>query len=73
MEEITTFSLDLAKNVFPFHESDSDRREIPCQPGSCSPDNASCEALLGRLIPELFYPHDWKTTTIEQLIKEVDG
>ena len=38
----------------------------------CSPDNAACEGFFGRLKTELFYPRDWKATTIEQFIKEVD-
>ncbi|MDR6434298.1 transposase InsO family protein [Brucella pseudogrignonensis] len=39
---------------------------------ACSPDNAACEGFFGRLKTELFYPRDWKTTTLEQFIKEVD-
>jgi putative transposase len=39
----------------------------------CSPDNATCEGFFGRLKTELFYPPDWKTTTIEQLIAVVDS
>mgnify|MGYP002683890896 CR=1 FL=1 len=38
----------------------------------CSPDNAACEGFFGRLKTELFYPRDWKTTTIEQFIQVVD-
>ncbi|RBO88514.1 IS3 family transposase [Pseudochrobactrum asaccharolyticum] len=40
---------------------------------ACSPDNAACEGFFGRLKTELFYPRDWRSTTIEQFIKEVDG
>lgn len=40
---------------------------------ACSPDNAACEDFFGRLKTELFYPHDWTNTTLEQFIKEVDG
>lgn len=39
----------------------------------CSPDNAACEGFFGRLKTELFYPRDWKTTTIEQFIQVVDS
>ena len=39
----------------------------------CSPDNAACEGFFGRLKTELFYPRDWKTTTIEQFIEVVDS
>jgi putative transposase len=35
-----------------------------------SPDNAACEGFFGRLKTELFYPRDWKTTTIEQFIRK---
>ena len=39
---------------------------------ACSPDNAACEGFFGRLKNELFYPRDWKGTTIEQFIEAVD-
>lgn len=39
----------------------------------CSPDNAACEGFFGRLKTELFYPRDWKTTTIEQFIQILDS
>jgi transposase InsO family protein len=39
----------------------------------CSPDNAACEGFFGRLKTELFYPRDWKATTIEQFIQVVDS
>ena len=39
----------------------------------CSPDNAACEGFFRRLKTELFYPGDWSTTTIEQLIEVVDS
>lgn len=39
----------------------------------CSPGNAACEGFFGRLKTELFYPRDWKTTTIEQFIQAVDS
>ncbi len=37
------------------------------------PDNAACEGFFGRLKTELFYPGDWKATTIEQFIEVVDS
>ena len=39
----------------------------------CSPDNAACEGFFGRLKTELFYPRDWKATTIGQFIEVVDS
>ena len=39
----------------------------------CSPDNAACESFFGRLKTELFYPRDWKSTAVEQFIKEVNS
>ena len=39
----------------------------------CSPDNAACEGFFGRLKTELFYPRDWKSTTIEQFIQVLDS
>jgi len=52
----------------------SDARLVrPMSRKACSPDNAACEGFFGRLKTELFYPRDWKTTTLEQFIKEVDG
>ncbi len=35
----------------------------------CSPDNAACEGFFGRLKTELFYPRDWRATTVEQFIE----
>lgn len=35
----------------------------------CSPDNAACEGFFGRLKNEMFYPRDWKSTTIEAFIR----
>jgi putative transposase len=40
---------------------------------ACSPDDAACEGFIGRLKNELFYPRDWKSTTIEQFIAAVDS
>ncbi len=31
------------------------------------------KAIFDRLKTELFYPRDWKSTTLEQIINEVDG
>jgi putative transposase len=39
----------------------------------CSPDNAACEGFFGRLKTEFFYSRNWKTTSMEQFIKEVDA
>lgn len=39
----------------------------------CSPDNAACEGFVGRLKTELFYPRDWRTTTIERFIEILDS
>jgi transposase InsO family protein len=37
----------------------------------CSPDNAACEGFFGRLKNEMFYPRDWKSTTVEVFIRAV--
>lgn len=39
----------------------------------CSPDNAACEGFFGRLKTELFYPHNWQSTSIEQFIQSLDS
>ena len=39
----------------------------------CSPDNAACEGFFGRLKTELFYPRNWKTSTVEQFMKTLDS
>jgi transposase InsO family protein len=39
----------------------------------CSPDNAACEGFFGRLKTELFYPRDWRATTVDQFIEVVDS
>lgn len=39
----------------------------------CSPDNAACEGFFGRLKTGLFYPRDWRATTVEQFIEVVDS
>ena len=40
---------------------------------ACSPDNAACEGFFGRLKAEMFYPKDWRSTTIEQFIEALDS
>ena len=40
---------------------------------ACSPDNAACEGFFGRLKNELFYPRDWRLSTVEQFIEAVDS
>ena len=40
---------------------------------ACSPDNAACEGFFGRLKTEMFYPRDWRSTTIEQFIQALDS
>jgi len=39
----------------------------------CSPENAACEGVFGRLKNELFYPRNWQITSIEQFTKELDS
>ena len=39
---------------------------------SCSPDNAACEGFFGRLKTELFYSHNWLSTTIEEFVAALD-
>ena len=34
----------------------------------CSPDNAACEGLFGRIKNEIFYNRDWYDTSIQQFI-----
>lgn len=36
-------------------------------------DNAACEGFFGRLKTELFYPRDWRATTVDQFIEVVDS
>ncbi|MDY4060348.1 IS3 family transposase [Anaerovoracaceae bacterium SGI.195] len=38
----------------------------------CSPDNAACEGLFGRIKNEFFYNQDWKDVTIEEFSHELD-
>lgn len=39
---------------------------------ACSPDNTACEGFFGRLKTEMFYPGDWRSTTIEQFVAVLD-
>ena len=39
----------------------------------CSPDNAACKGFFRRLKTKLFYPRNWKATTIEKFIEVVDS
>jgi putative transposase len=39
----------------------------------CTPDNAACEGFFGRLKTELFYPRQWRSTTIEQFTQALDS
>ena len=39
---------------------------------ACSPDNAACEGFFGRLKTEMFYPRDWRSTTISQFVSALD-
>lgn len=38
----------------------------------CSPDNAACEGLFGRIKNEFFYNQDWSDVTIEEFIYQLD-
>ncbi|MBD2860364.1 IS3 family transposase [Spongiibacter sp. KMU-158] len=40
---------------------------------ACSPDNAACEGFFGRLKTEMFYPRDWRSTSIPRFIEELDA
>ncbi len=39
----------------------------------CSPDNLVYEGFFGRLKNEVFYQRDWKNTTINQFINQLDN
>ncbi len=39
----------------------------------CSPDNAACEGFFGRHKTELFYPRDWRATTVDHFIEALDS
>ena len=38
----------------------------------CSPDNAACEGLLGRLKNEMFYNKDWTGVSINEFIEKLN-
>ncbi len=38
----------------------------------CSPDNAACEGFFGRLKTELIYPRNWRDTTLDDFILQID-
>lgn len=38
----------------------------------CSPDNAACEGVFGRIKNEFFYYRDWSETTIEEFMQQLD-
>lgn len=40
---------------------------------ACSPDNAACEGFFGRLKTEMFYPGDWRTTTIANFVEALNA
>ncbi|WP_394672932.1 IS3 family transposase [Limnobacter sp.] len=40
---------------------------------ACSPDNAACEGFFGRLKTEMFYPKDWRSTSVEEFIAKLDA
>lgn len=39
----------------------------------CSPDNAACEGLFGRLKTEMFFARDWLSTSLEEFVAAVDA
>ncbi len=40
---------------------------------ACSPDNAACEGFFGRLKTEMFYPGNWRSTTIAEFVEALDA
>ena len=38
----------------------------------CSPDNSACEGFFGRLKNEFYYHRDWKNTSVEDFIKQLN-
>ena len=47
-------------------------RQTDMSQKGCSPDNAACEGLFGRIKNEFFYNQDWKDVTIEEFSHELD-
>ncbi len=43
-----------------------------CYGKGCSPDNAACEGLFGRMKNEMFYGLDWSGVSIEAFMEVVD-
>lgn len=43
----------------------------PCLKG-CSPDNSAYEDFFGRIKNEVFYQRDWKNTTINQFMNQLE-
>ncbi|MBQ2884764.1 MAG: IS3 family transposase [Alphaproteobacteria bacterium] len=39
----------------------------------CSPDNSACEGFFGRLKNEMFYGRDWRNTSIDEFINELNN
>ncbi|KGU88252.1 integrase core domain protein [Burkholderia pseudomallei MSHR4372] len=40
---------------------------------ACSPDNAACEGFFGRLKTEMFYPGNWRSTTIAEFVEALNA
>lgn len=40
---------------------------------ACSPDNAACEGFFGRLKTEMFYPGDWRSTSIAEFVEVLNA
>ena len=40
---------------------------------ACSPDNAACDEFFGRLKTEMFYPGDWRSTTIAEFVEVLNA
>lgn len=38
----------------------------------CSPDNSACEGFFGRLKNEFYYHRDWRNTSVEDFIKQLN-
>lgn len=62
--------LSLARLAVAYRRSEAHPLDVP---QGCSPDDAACEGLFGRLRTEMFYLRDWKSTTAEQFIEVVDS
>ncbi|KVE36312.1 hypothetical protein WS68_04730 [Burkholderia sp. TSV86] len=40
---------------------------------ACSPDNAASEGFFGRLKTEMFYPGNWRSTTIAEFVEALNA